>query len=42
MLFVSPDDQEIQVPHIFKKWPNEDGSCWRKVVRNKMVRMKEV
>ena len=22
--------------------PNEDGSYWRKIVRNKMVRMKEV
>ena len=22
--------------------PNEDGSYWRKIVRNKMIRMKEV
>ena len=32
------DDQTGQVTVV---QPNEDGSYWRKIVRNKMIRMKE-
>merc|ERR1712087_844784 len=36
VLLVDADDSIVVVQ------PNEDGSYWRKIVRNKMIRMKEV
>ena len=36
VLFTEGSDENVTVIH-----PNEDGSYWRKIVRNKVVRMRE-